>query len=145
MNYEIIADRDKGDDPQWVDIEIGDRYLVEMTEAPPDPIVRIERPVPTIDVPEDDPQDLRTQVANLVPLSMLDGRDPRANVFEVADEIIPVVLASVHPPTREQIIETMRAVVDAEGPIDFEQSNRAAGAAAVEAAVLALIQNGDDR
>lgn len=58
---------------------------------------------PATDAPE---QDLRTQIANLVPLSMLDGRDHRKDVFEVADEIIailpkPLVLS------RDQIAEAI--------------------------------------
>lgn len=55
--------------------------------------------------------DLRTQIANLVPLSMLDGRDRRANVFEVADEIIAILPEPQLPP-RDEIA---RAIYFADG------------------------------
>lgn len=61
-------------------------------------------------------QDLRTQIANLVPLSMLDGRDRRKDVFEVADDIIAILPALQLPP-RDEIAEAIyRANGETAGP-----------------------------
>ncbi|MEK6342890.1 MAG: hypothetical protein V4737_03485, partial [Curtobacterium sp.] len=94
--YRVVADRDVGDDPRPQDIRDGDRYVLEAPFLGDTRIVRIERPA-AIDAKESEcvVRDLRTLVADLVPLSMVDGRDRRANVFEVADEIIAAVVASV--------------------------------------------------
>lgn len=35
--------------------------------------------------------DIRTKIADLIPLSLLDGRDERKDVFEVADQIITML------------------------------------------------------
>lgn len=54
QQYRVIADRDKGDDPQWADIKTHDRITYEYTNGGParlDQVVRIERPVPTSDEP----------------------------------------------------------------------------------------------
>lgn len=53
QQYRVIADRDKGDDPQWDDVQIGDRYVGIATErgTPLDPVVRIERPAPATGLP----------------------------------------------------------------------------------------------
>lgn len=56
--------------------------------------------------------DLRTRVADLVPLSLLDGRDPRQDVFEVADQILAVVQPSL--PTREQIATVYASAVSSQ-------------------------------
>lgn len=53
MKYEVIADRDKGDDPKPPQIEVGDRITYgtrahgDDGKATFDRLVRIERPVPT--------------------------------------------------------------------------------------------------
>lgn len=160
QHYRVIADRDKGDDPTWNDVHGGDRVTMtagDISTFRSDEIVRIERPVPTTDEPEDETQDLRTQVANLVPLSMLDGRDPRANVFEVADEIISAVLAAIAPtlPTREQIAAMLSAHriagVSGFGIESIACSCNRTWVPALEYrehmadAVLALLQKGADR
>lgn len=139
QQYRVIADRASMADESW--IAEGDRVTYGSVSSTGElVIVRIERPLPTTDEPEDETQDLRTQVANLVPLSMLDGRDPRANVFEVADEIISAVLAAIALPlpTREQIAEAISQAVGG-----YNQNTRTIQHAAD--AVLALIQNGADR
>lgn len=71
QQYRVIADRDKGDDPQWDDVEIGDRVVTtparmvggEVTRtssrttmtaasAMTVDVLRIERQVPTTDEPK---------------------------------------------------------------------------------------------
>lgn len=51
QQYRVIADRDKGDDPTFADVDEGDRYTaVSMPwDWEQDRVDRIERPVPTPD------------------------------------------------------------------------------------------------
>lgn len=86
--------------------------------------------------------DLRTRVADLVPLSLLDGRDPRRDVFEVADQIFAVVQASV--PTREQIVEAAEKAGRDWELMRNPEERRSMGECVADA-VLALFQNGADR
>lgn len=62
--------------------------------------------------------DMRTRVADLVPLSLLDGRDPRQDVFEVADQILAVVPPPL--PSREQIIRVIDEAVVYDSTLDAE-------------------------
>lgn len=67
QQYHVIADRDKGDDPKWPDIEPGDRYVAIArdleTRSDDDQVVRIERPVPTTDEPQKPSVPMREQIA----------------------------------------------------------------------------------
>lgn len=54
QQYRVIADRDKGDDMSWHDVEEGDRHTSIKSGGPyPDPLMRIERPVSTNVEPDD--------------------------------------------------------------------------------------------
>ncbi|PZE33974.1 hypothetical protein DEJ21_14085 [Curtobacterium sp. MCSS17_006] len=79
QQYRVIADRDKGDDPQWVDVKARDRYTADAAGRPSDDdtVVRIERPVPTtvvihelvgLPLPPDEPSSLptREQIAEVI-------------------------------------------------------------------------------
>ncbi|WP_336698206.1 hypothetical protein [Curtobacterium sp. USHLN213] len=145
QQYRVIADRDKGDDPQWTDIVDGDRVLyVSGSRLAMARIDRIERPVSTTD--------------ETATSSVHDMRGSRE---------VPVAL---HPPTREQIAEADIAAVEEMGgcvlPTEigmraaFEWLAQQEGVrpgwyaeevpailAGIDAArrLLALIQNGADR
>lgn len=86
--YRVIADRDKGDDPTWADINTHDRATYEYTNGGPahvDQVIRIERPVST--------------TTSLEPMRLTDAE---ADSFHAAmQDQRPSV------PTREQIAEAL--------------------------------------
>lgn len=107
QQYRVIADRDKGDDLSWHDVEPEDRYTSIKSDGPyPDPLMRIERPVPTTDEPQAGRYDnLRADLATMArqertPDHWAIGRNQRTAraALLAIDELI-----AQHPPTREQI------------------------------------------
>ena len=108
QQYRVVADRDKGDDPQHTDVQAGDRYTLEAVEGFPsdDPVVRIERPVPIAD---------DTQKPELVTMHLyrdtcvgglfLSERELDRTLHEHVEALTirRDRLPSPHPPTHEQI------------------------------------------
>jgi hypothetical protein len=148
QQYRVIADRDKGDDPQWRDVSMGDRVVVTWGRNQWEP-ARIERPVPTTDEPEDERVEAWHYVADHPvfkqcyskeqPLldSMLDRLNDLADMERTLVELAP------HPPTREQVAEVLDAAFDDYRPYCSEAGHCIKSNAADD--VLALIQNGADR
>jgi hypothetical protein len=89
VQYRVIADRDKGADPTWNDVSVGDRYtaIATVRTYEDDPVVRIERPVPT--------------TCTCPPLATSQEPEPDENCPRHGR------LPSPHPPTREQIAEVL--------------------------------------
>lgn len=135
QQYRVIADRDKGDDPQWEDVRYGDLVTTEhIYGADSAPVlVRIERPVPTAGEPDWQIERNRTLVARLRD----DHGAVRERMEEAADRIERLEAGTVaHPPTREEIAEVVarwrRDLDTGTGP-------------ELEDRLVALIQNGADR
>lgn len=141
QQYRVIADRDKGDDPQEGTILVGDRYTFESVSnewvgGDTDVLVRIERPAPTTDEPSEQWTPSTAQVRSHYVFDQSNRWDAeRGAAF---DRWLTSV-SSPPPPTREQIAEVLRES-DPEGAaevVDFYYTQADA--------LLALIQNGTGR
>jgi hypothetical protein len=155
--YRVIADRDKGDDPQWDDVRLGDRTTSVVIsgegQGSMTHLVRIERPMPTtVEHKAVNTLNLgyyRTKVECSCGGSWWFGEhegDPTHDEAKTAH-----LQPSPHPPTREQIAEaieqdqrvqtwhTIWAYVCKHQPQPVGDERTA------EQYVLALLQNGADR
>ena len=137
QHYRVIADRDKGDDPQQSDIEEADRVTYGFIgRGFEHGIVRIERPVPTTNEPPE---------ADATPDEAFELGEVHGYDKGYADGLA----ASPHPPTREQM-HTERPYDE---PTDHEYGawetdaleEHALDILAVVSHRRALIQNGAER
>lgn len=138
QQYTVIADRARGDDPQWTDIVDGDRVLyISGSKLAMARVDRIERPAPTTDEPKRMPMTHRH-----------DGHGPDDTCRDCESQPSP------HPPTREQIADELEyrvrtAVARARAaerhgesyPREFVDQQVTDG----RTRVFALIQNGAER
>jgi hypothetical protein len=134
--WRVIADRDKGDDPQVSDLNNGDRATVIVMNDDPadDKVVRIERPVPT---------------EHCLSTAHHDGHEWGAHESQPGTGYwCPGFDATeAHPPTREQIAEAVEAVAEAYAPVRDWDTELMYPDDTWDALVAlhALIQNGADR
>lgn len=136
QQYRTIADRAKGDDPNWPDIEPGDRYVAIArdleTRSDDDQVIRIERQVPTTDKPFCDSCRGPYDDAWLA----MYGRH-----WDTCPNRVIATASSSHPPTREQIAEVIATTPLPSGGTLLASSVQVE---VVADAVLALL-NGADR
>ncbi|MDF2895749.1 MAG: hypothetical protein K0Q46_2535 [Rhodococcus erythropolis] len=124
QDYRVIADRDNGDNPSWHDVAPEDRYTSIKSDGPyPDPLMRIERPVP-----------------------IADARSQMERDSDALDELRRTPVPVEHPslPTREQIAEAIAAELRTgnETAHSVQATRRVQG---ITDAVFALLQKGADR
>lgn len=148
QEYRVIADRDKGDDPQWGQVESGDRVWFS---GPRDDVDRIERPVPTTNEPEFGWDACPSTAAHA-------AHEWNVNEGEVGFGSRCAGIAAPSLPTREQIAEVVAEANAVRGAyLSFwgaHSSNDIARVGrepsmpptpAIDAWSLALLQKGGDR
>lgn len=141
--YRVVADSDRGDDPDYAWVRPGDRITYAVVEhrrsIQQGRLVRIERPVPTTD------EARRTLWDQIAVLIYEHDTTTRRGASSAADEVMRAVLAASTPAaTREQIAEAIYAV-RAGSSKNWHKSAFRDDYLAQADAVLALLENGADR